>query len=178
MGLRILLVIMLCFIFLGCVKVQEMPEELQTEKLVEKPAVQQAIPQSEESDVVSRSKTGLPLIQDVMCFPEGLLKFILANPYDKQFVLGKVSTAQSEILGLINTRITVNGREIAGLEAACGKALLDPGDILVCQKMFEPHSKQERLMIRLQEDSTLPLPMNSIRFVAPGYGYEIVFTCS
>ncbi len=155
-----------------------MPEAVQTEKLVEKPVVQQALPKPEESDVVSRSRAGLPLIQDVMCYPEGLLKFILVNPYDRQFVLGKISASQSEILGLLNTRITVNGRELSGLEDACGKALLEPDDVLVCQKVFEPRSARERLMIRLGDYPAQTLPMNSIRFVAPGYGYEIVFTCS
>ncbi len=171
---------MFFLLFSGCIRVQTAEP---AEKLYE-----EHIGGSEEESEIEKSGTAAPssiisqsgdkLIKNIICNTAGSLKFELMNPYSKEFALKIVPQFEADTLGILTTRITVNGRQLEDLELICSKDFLKPRERVICEKSFKPLDKRERLLIRIQKDVLMPVPKNYLRFIAPGYGGEAVFICS
>lgn len=176
-ALPILLVVFL--LFSGCIRVQTIePVEKLYEEYTGSGEEENRMEsgRAEPSSIISQS--GDKLIKNVICDTTGLLKFELANPYNKEFALKAVPQFEADMLGILVTRITVNGRQLEEMELICSKDSLKPGEIVTCEKSFKPFDKRERLLIRIQKDILMPVPKNYLRFIASGYGGEAVFICS
>lgn len=128
-----------------------------------------------QPDIISTTGE-TPFIKDVNCEPSGLLEFWLANPQDATFSLKQLPQFEAEALGHLATRLTLNGRQFA-LPAICDKETLKKGDEASCRITFDPTNRREKYQIRTRTDILMPAPKNFLRFITPGYGYEVIFTC-
>ncbi len=176
--LPILLVVFL--LFSGCVRVQtiEPVEELYKEDANKSEEESKTKKSSIATPSSIISQSGDKLIKNIICNTSGSLKFELMNPYSREFALKIVPQFEADTLGILTTRITVNGRQLEDLEMICNKEVIRPGETVICEKSFNPLDKRERLLIRIQKDVLTPAPKNYLRFIAPGYGNEAVFICS
>ncbi len=133
-------------------------------------------PEQRQSDIVSTTGP-VPFIKDVNCEPRGLLEFILVNPHSVTFALRELPKFEADALGYLATRITLNGRQFSELPSICNMDTLGKGDEITCRIAFDPNNRRERYQVRTRTDILLPNPKNFLRFIAPGYGYEVIFTC-